>query len=244
MDPAHLDELAKLEESYWWHVAKRRLAMDVASRFAAPPGLIVEGGVGGARNLLEFQRLGYRVHGLDLMPEAIEYCHRRGIERADVHDLCRAWPIDPGSASLVVMLDVLEHLAEPVLALEHAQNTLAPNGSILLTVPAWPSLFGEWDRRLGHFRRYTPAMLKQHVHSAGLTMRWLNFWNAFSLPPAIVLRLWQRWLPKSRAAEFPRVSPITNRLLSTVASWERAFLRRCPLPTGLSLIAVVGKSSS
>jgi SAM-dependent methyltransferase len=241
MDPAHLEELARLEESYWWHVAKRRLAMDVARKFAAPPGLVVEGGVGGARNLLEFQKLGYEVHGLDLMPAAIEHCHRRGISRADVHDLCQAWPIQNETASLVVMLDVLEHLADPVLALQHAQQTLVPNGSILLTVPAWPSLFGEWDRRLGHFRRYTPGMLREHVQGAGLTMRWLNFWNAFSLPPAVILRLWQRWFPRAQAAEFPRVSATTNRLLSHIAGWERALLSRCRLPVGLSLVAVVGK---
>ena len=242
MDPAHLDELARLEESYWWHVAKRRLAMDVASKFSAPPGLVVEGGVGGARNLLEFQRLGYQVHGLDLMPEAIAYCRQRGIDRADVHDLCQSWPIADQSASLVVLLDVLEHLSDPVLALQHAHKTLVQNGAILLTVPALPILFGEWDRRLGHFRRYTPSMLREQVKSAGLTIRWTNFWNAFSLPPAIAIRLWQRCFPREQAAEFPEVSKTTNRLLTTLASWERAFMKRCRLPLGLSLIAVVGRA--
>ena len=29
MDPSHLDELIQLEDSYWWHVAKRRLVSDL-----------------------------------------------------------------------------------------------------------------------------------------------------------------------------------------------------------------------
>ena len=65
MDPAHLQELAKLEESYWWHVAKRSLAFGLVERFAKPNDLIIEGGVGAAGNLKQLQDKGFRVHGLD-----------------------------------------------------------------------------------------------------------------------------------------------------------------------------------
>jgi SAM-dependent methyltransferase len=241
MDPAHLQELARLEEVYWWHVAKRQLAMDLVSLHAAPDDLIVEGGVGAAANLKHLQSQGFRVHGLDLMPEAISMCQQRGIANATQHDLCIKWPIQENSAKIVMLLDVLEHLPDPILALQFAAESLTDDGKIILTVPAWPSLYGDWDKRLGHYRRYSATVLRQHIQAAGLKLHWLNSWNAFTLPAALILRTWRRLFPKNQPAEFPPVSPFTNRLLITLAKIERQWMRFSRVPTGLSLVAVVSK---
>jgi 2-polyprenyl-3-methyl-5-hydroxy-6-metoxy-1,4-benzoquinol methylase len=241
MDPAHLHELAKLEESYWWHVAKRSLAFGLIERFAKPNDLIIEGGVGAAGNLRQLQDRGYRVHGLDLMPEAIQQCQRRGIQQATQHDLCEQWPIAPSSAKIVLLLDVLEHLPHPVTALQHAAETLDESGRIILTVPAWPSLYSDWDKRLGHFRRYSSNELREHIQSAGLKLQWLNSWNAFTLPAAFFLRTWRRYFPQDRPAEFPPVSRLMNRLLISLATCERAWMKFGNVPTGLSLVAVASK---
>jgi hypothetical protein len=45
---------------------------------------------------------------------------------------------------------------------------VTPGGHVLLSVPAWPRLFGESDRRVGHRRRYTPEALGSLAVSAGL----------------------------------------------------------------------------
>jgi len=134
MDPAHLQELSKLEDNYWWHVAKRSLAFGLIDRYAQPNDLIVEAGVGAAGNLKYLQDKGFRVHGLDLMPEAIEHCYRRGIQAATRHDLCEQWPFPSASAKIVLLLDVLEHLPQPVKALQHAADILDSRGRIILTV--------------------------------------------------------------------------------------------------------------
>lgn len=244
MDPAHLQELAKLEESYWWHVAKRSLAFGLIERFAKPNDLIIEGGVGAAGNLRQLQDKGFRVHGLDLMPEAIEQCHRRGIQKATQHDLCQQWPIPAASAKVVLLLDVLEHLPEPVTALRHAADTLDSQGKIILTVPAWPSLYGDWDKRLGHFRRYSTQELRQHIREAGLSLQWISPWNAFTLPAAFLLRTWRRYFPQDRPAEFPPVSNLMNRLLISMAGCERMLMKFNSVPTGLSLVAVASKTAS
>jgi SAM-dependent methyltransferase len=242
MDPLHLQELSRLEDSYWWHVAKREIAFDLIERFASPDDLIVEGGVGAAGNLMRLQEKGFRVHGLDVMPEAIEICKRRGVADATQHDLCHQWPIAPDSAKVVLLLDVLEHLQKPVEALTHAADILKPQGKIIVTVPAWPMLFGEWDRRLGHFRRYSACLLQQHVREAGLRLHWMNSWNAFTLPAALVVRAWRRIFPLDRPAEFPHVSEWMNRWLIHLASLERGWMMRSGrIPTGLSLVAVASK---
>ena len=242
MDPSHLDELIQLEDSYWWHIAKRELVVSLLQKHFPAPGRIVEGGIGSSRNLVEFQKLGYQVTGFDIMPDAVENGRRRGIEDVRVHDLAETWPLPEGSVDVVVLLDVIEHLADPVQVLHSASAALQPAGGMIVTVPAYPWLFGDWDRRLGHFRRYTAKTLRQDAEGAGLQVRWLQHWNAFSLPPALMVRGYQRCFPRDRAAEFPRVSPLINRTLLTLAGVERWCMeRRLPVPFGLSLVGVLSK---
>lgn len=241
MDPKHLDELVRLEETYWWHVAKRELVKSLLSAHFAPPGTLVEGGVGSGRNLLEFRKLGYDVVGFDIMPEAVEHAKRHDLSRVQQHDLAQPWPLEEESVSAVVMLDVLEHTEDPVQVLRNAHRVLRPGGGIVLTVPAHPWLFCEWDRKLGHYRRYTGQELQAEAQAAELNVTHQSYWNAFSLPPAIALRTVQRLFPRERNAEFPRVSPRMNALLLKLAAWERWFQSVIGMPTGLSLVGVLRK---
>lgn len=239
MDPAHLQELIAREPTYWWHVAKRRLVLDWAAKLYPPPGRLAEGGVGAGGTLVAFRQQGYEVAALDLSPDSIQHCRQLGITNAWVHDLQAPWPIEPGTCRLVVLLDVIEHLPDPVQALSHAKSALAPGGGIIVAVPAYPWLFGPWDRMLGHQRRYTRGRLKSDAAAAGLRVAGLSHWNSFSLPPAIVARAIERLRGHSRSAEFPDVSPLVNRALLAAASVERAWMRRFPVPFGLSLIGAL-----
>src|SRR5262245_32582596 len=79
MDPEHLDELAQLEESYWWHVAKRELIVELLQRHAPPAARLVEAGAGPGGNLVAFKAQGYEVAGLDILQEAVEQCRARNL---------------------------------------------------------------------------------------------------------------------------------------------------------------------
>jgi SAM-dependent methyltransferase len=239
MQVAHLQELADLEDSYWWHVAKRELATELLRKHAPAPGKLIEGGMGACRNLLLFQSLGYQVTGLDIMPEAVELGRTRGLADVHQHDLGVSWPAAENSISAIVLLDVLEHVPDPVLVLKNAKAVLNDTGAIIVTVPAYQFLFSDWDRALGHYRRYTPAMLREQVEAAGLKAKVLTHWNSFTLPAAIAVRGVERLTPKSRAAEFPRVAPFTNRLLKKAAAAERWMMHRCGIPCGLSVVGVL-----
>jgi SAM-dependent methyltransferase len=62
-------------------------------------------------------------------------------------------PIAPG-ADVVVMHDVLEHIQDDRPAVNQLARLVAPNGRLVLSVPALQALFGLHDELLGHFRRY------------------------------------------------------------------------------------------
>jgi SAM-dependent methyltransferase len=241
MEASHLDELIELEDSYWWHVAKRKLVGRLLETYFPPPGILVEGGVGSARNLVEFQQRGYEVHGFDIMPASVEHARSRGLEHVRQHDLSAPWPLAAESVRVAVLLDVLEHMAEPVQVLRNISAVLQPDGGVIVTVPANPWLFGDWDKSLGHFRRYTATSLRRHAAEAELKVEWLSHWNSFSLPAAIAVRGYQRCAPSERKPDFPRVSPMTNRMLLKMASWERRWLDWGTAPFGLSLVGVLRK---
>jgi SAM-dependent methyltransferase len=70
---------------------------------------------------------------------------------------------------LVLLLDVLEHVEDDVGFLTRlVSENLAAGGRVLISVPAWPSLYTEHDRALLHHRRYTPATCRALIASAGL----------------------------------------------------------------------------
>jgi SAM-dependent methyltransferase len=241
MHSEHLHELIAVERTYWWHIAKRALVTDILLRDVKPPARLIEGGVGGGQNLLTFQKLGYRVTGFDIMPEAVAHCRRLGINDVRIHDLEKSWPVESGSIRTVVLLDVLEHLVHPVRALHSAAETLVPNGSIIVTVPACPFLTGPWDQMLGHYRRYTPKLLREHAFEAGLRVIWLSYWNAFSLPAAVLVRAAQACFHSRATPEFPSIPSWFNSLLIHCARMERYWIRGTPIPLGLSLIGMMAK---
>lgn len=241
MDPSHLQQLVELEDNYWWHVAKRQLVTGLLKRFCPPPGRLVEGGIGSGRNLVEFSKLGYDVTGFDLMPESVEHVRQRGIEDVHVHDLGQPWPVECGELRAVVLLDVLEHVADPVEVLRHVHNALADDGAVIVTVPAYPWLFSRWDQQLGHFRRYTVREFRHHAAEGGFRVQWLNHWNSFTLPAAMAVRGWEKLFPNRQQPDFPAVSSFTNRALLTAAAAERWCMNGVSVPAGLSLAGVLKK---
>ncbi len=241
VDPTHLNELKTLEDKYWWHVAKRQLVVEILKKQFPAPGKLIEGGIGSSRNLIEFRDMGYDVAGFDVMEEAVVLGRQRGLD--DVHqlDLAESWPIDAESVRAVVLLDVLEHLADPVQVLRNAAGVLQPDGGIIVTVPAYPWLYSNWDKSLGHFRRYTARELQSHADQAGLQTRWMAHWNAFTLPAAVAVRGLDRIRPRGGAPDFPRVSPMMNSVLLSLARAERSLLRLVKVPVGLSIVGVLTK---
>ncbi len=243
MQPEHFNELAELEDSYWWHVAKRQLIVELLQRHAPPPGLLVEGGIGSSRNLVEFQQLGYDVHGFDIAQEAVNYGHEKGLDGVQIHDLEEPWPIET-PIKAVVLLDVIEHVADPAVVLRNASSRLTADGAIFVTVPAYPWLFSDWDSKLGHHRRYTVSTLRQNAADSGLKLSWVRHWNSFTLPAAIASRGIDRLFGRRSDASFPRVSSSVNSLLLRFAGLERRLLLNCGLPVGLSIVGVLKHADS
>jgi SAM-dependent methyltransferase len=74
-----------------------------------------------------------------------------------------------GRFDRVLLLDVIEHVEDDHGFLSGiVADLLAPGGSVLLSVPAYQSLFSEHDVALGHYRRYSQRQGRELIKAAGL----------------------------------------------------------------------------
>jgi SAM-dependent methyltransferase len=76
-----------------------------------------------------------------------------------------------------VLINVLEHIEDDDGALASLAELLADGGRLLLWVPAFEFLYSDFDRRIGHLRRYHVQELRSKVAGTGLhvvTARYVN----------------------------------------------------------------------
>jgi len=138
----------------------------------------------------------YEYTGVEPDPTAFEVARRRfarlgrgTVVNGDVDMLAPASSFD-----LVCAFEVLEHIADPVEALETWRGFVAEGHWLLLTVPAGHRL-GPVDRRVGHYRRYEPEELERQIASAGLTVVLVE---RFGFPLGHLLKLLRNVIAASR----------------------------------------------
>lgn len=63
----------------------------------------------------------------------------------------------------ILYIDVLEHIMDDKSELQQAERLLAQGGRLIILGPAHNELFSEFDKSVGHFRRYNRDSLKRVV---------------------------------------------------------------------------------
>ena len=111
---------------------------------------------------------------------------------------------------------------------------------MLLRLPAHDWLRGRHDVAVHTRHRYTTAEVRQKVSDAGLLVVRLSYANCVLFPIAVAKRLAENLLPHMTGSDVGTPPP-GNSLLLAVLSAEAAWLRRWPLPWGLSVLCLARK---
>jgi ubiquinone/menaquinone biosynthesis C-methylase UbiE len=127
------------------------------------------------------------VLAIDIESGCIERLKQRFPDRPNLHAItCDV--TEPAFAELesfradsCLCLNVLEHVERDGEALDRMAAVLAPGGIVILLVPAFPSLYGPIDERLGHRRRYTRASISRLAERTGLRVKTSYYLNAIGL---------------------------------------------------------------
>src|SRR5512133_2005177 len=168
-DPHYFEPLFAAEERHFWFVARNKVICSLARKALRgnPTGQILEVGCGTGNVLqaLEKEYPAEQLTGMDLFQEGLQFARRRvhcGLVQADL-----AFPPFNRPYDLLGMFDVLEHIKEDQVVLDHAFRLVKPGGWLLLTVPADPALWSYFDVASHHVRRYTLPELQEKVQKAG-----------------------------------------------------------------------------
>jgi SAM-dependent methyltransferase len=115
----------------------------------------------------------------------------------------------------ILYIDVLEHIEKDVEELEKASFRLKKNGVLIVLSPAFPFLFTEFDKAVGHYRRYkksdflrltnkTLNPLKcQYLDSFGVILSFSNKFLASPQPSFSQIQFWDKCVvPISKVMDF------------------------------------------
>lgn len=67
----------------------------------------------------------------------------------------------------IIYINVLEHIENDLEELQEVRETLSENGRVCIFVPANPFLYSEFDKYIGHFRRYKKSELERKCLDSG-----------------------------------------------------------------------------
>jgi SAM-dependent methyltransferase len=244
MEAAEFEKHEQLEATHWWFEGRRRCIDAVLRRHLRPAPnrrvLDVGCGTGGMFPLLA----GYgQVAGAEFSSDARARAARR-FPGITVSPCALPHEVPLGPFELVTAFDVIEHLDEPVEALKTLAGRLAEGGQLVVTVPAFQFLWSEHDVSLQHRRRYSLALLREHLAAAGFEVKYDSYFNTGLFPAVALARLVGRVLPQRRVDSDLKPAPRPlNAALTTFFGGESHFLKRSRLPVGVSLIAVAERQS-
>jgi SAM-dependent methyltransferase len=251
MDPSFYAEYYEIEGVHWWFRGRRRILLELLDRElpATPDGrprAILDVGCGTGTMVTHLGRYG-DVTGIEASPEAVAFCHQRGVtnvQRADGEVL----PFADASFDLVTALDVIEHIDDDAGALSEMHRVLRPGGRMLVTVPAFPFLWSAHDEVNRHFRRYVRPQLEERVRQAGLRPARVTYFNAFLFPAVAAVRVLRlNRLGGNRRQEqrsdftLSHGRQLGNRALTRLFGAEAPVVARRDLPFGVSLLCLAVK---
>ena len=237
MNDAEFRLLDEIEEGHWWFVGKRLILRRLLERLETGRMLDLGCGTGGV--LRDWKGSGSCV-GIDRSALALQICARRGFTTLARGDLTQL-PFRERSFDTVLLLDVLEHLEDDVDFLQKAARVCREGGLLVISVPAFPSLWSQHDETFEHYRRYRVSGLQEVVEAAGLQSERFTHTNALLFPVAALWRLLSYRLGVGRIAPKHDFWPIPrwlNALLIQVYRFEAWLLGLANLPAGVSVVCL------
>jgi SAM-dependent methyltransferase len=175
--------------------------------------------------------LGFSVRGFEPDPNAFALAMANlPPERCEVQQLGIEAIAGDGVADVIVMHDVLEHIEDEAATVNRVATLLKPGGTLVISVPALPSLFGYHDEQLGHYRRYTRRTLSAALRSKFDIDR-MRYYGATMIPITL-------WYSRLRRQPYPTANVagggIAGRGLAALCRAEE----RIPGPLGTSLVCL------
>ncbi len=184
-DQAALDFPPGAEDGYWY-LARNKHLYSQLKKYCSDGSPMLEVGCGSGIVVEFLRKQGLDCQGCDLSDQAAEKKSYL-FHATDANDLEEGYR---KKVKTLLILDVIEHIEEPVPFLKKLQISFPNLEYLVIAVPARKELWSNYDVFFGHFRRYTMEMLRQEMTEIGgrvLTMHY--FFKLLYLPGWLTVKL-------------------------------------------------------
>ena len=223
MQTAQFQLHAEIEQKHWWFVARRQIIRQIVCEVLPPSRatVILDVGCGTGGNIADLAA-DYSCVGIDTSAEAIQLAKKRF---PDVRFICGTAPADVAEIlpqiRLVLLMDVLEHVADDKALLANLVLAAEPGTYFLITVPADPKLWSGHDVTFGHFRRYEAEILEELWANLPVGTMLVSHFNSRLYPLVKMARFMSRRTAKPAA----RREPISDCQAQSLTERSRERLR-------------------
>jgi SAM-dependent methyltransferase len=218
-----------VDKSYWYQ-ARHRLILRALRRHLPARATLLDVGCGPGFTVDYLRREGFDCLGVELgNPELVPGVASHIKLQTAVEDFPSELAM---RVQCLLYLDVIEHVPNPVELLEHGLARCPHAEHVLITVPARPEVWTNYDDHFGHYRRYSRSSLVAEAEQAGLSKLSVGYLFHSLYLAACAIKLLGRDRPVTE-------EPPTNvRLHSLLARALQAESRL--LPTALPGTSVLG----
>lgn len=206
---------------HFWIRRRFEVLCDFAGKAFVPGRQIAEIGCG--NGLLQRQiedHFGLTVAGFDLNSLALESNIAR-MSPVSLYNIFDRHPDHVGRYDLLLLFDVLEHIEDEISFLRAALDHAKPGADVLVHLPAGHNLYSDYDRTVGHLRRYELHDLER-LCAAGVRLTDHAYWGHWLRPVLVIRKLLLSITPRSRVVEigFRPPSRLGNVLLHRLARFR------------------------
>jgi len=186
-DAAHYDKAyPDGVERHYWHRARNAVLAAALDREGLRGAPLLEIGCGRGLVTEALRDAGFDCRGVELAravpPARVAPFIRTGTAFQDLPERER------GAVRGVLLLDVLEHVSDPVAFLAEIRGALPRLERLVLTVPARRELWSRWDEFYGHRCRYDRRTLRGELDAAGYAVRSCRYFFHGLYPFALAIK--------------------------------------------------------
>ncbi len=230
-DIKNQEYLAKLwlKKTDFWHSNKDKVLLRLISG-----SNILDIGCGAGTISAALARLGKKVTAIDNHAPYLELAKQKNIGLNIKYILgdCTRYKFDK-KFDAVVLSGVLEHVRDDKFMLEKIHDLLQVGGRLVLLTSAYSGLYSNFDKSVGHYKRYDEPELRSLLESCGFKIAKLKYWDALGLLVLCLSKLTGHTISPEAIG-----NPLLDRLLNI---WFNLVENKMPFRFGADIITVAVK---